>query len=126
MLYNQQALRQSLVEREQKLKAAHELLEGWRSLLPAPLREIHKHDMHRILDDHQTRHMALSMFRQYHEAIFIIDFPWAGSQSGGRVSGDCRQKCMELCVNSAQVVLAIANQILCLDILDRQVDAFQS
>jgi hypothetical protein len=119
MLYNQQALRQSLGEREHKLETAYELLEGWRSHLPAPLQEIHKHDMHRILDDHQTRHIALSIFRQYHEAIFMIYFPWTGSQSGGRVSEDCRRKSMELCVNSAQVVLAIANQILCLDILDR-------
>lgn len=118
MLYNQRALRQSIVEREQKLKTAYKLLEGWRSHLPAPLQEIHKHDMHRILDDHQTRHIALSIFRQYHEAIFMIYFPWTCSQSGGRFSEDCRRKSMELCVNSAQVVLAIANQILCLDILD--------
>lgn len=119
MLYNQQALRQSLFEREQKLKTAYELLEGWRSQLPASLQEIHKHDIHRILDDHQTRHIALSIFRQYHEAIFMIYFPWTGTQSGGRVSEDYRRRSMELCVNSAQVVLAIANQILCLDILDR-------
>ena len=118
MLYNQQALRQSLLEREQKLKMAYELLEGWRSHLPAPLQKIHKHDMHQVLDDHQTRPIALSIFRQYHEAIFMIYFPWTGSQSGGRVSEDYRRKSMELCVNSAQVVLAVANQILSLDILD--------
>lgn len=126
MLYNQQALRQSPVERQEKLKTAHTLLEGWRSNLPAPLQEIHKHDTHRILDDHQTRHMAMSIFRQYHEAIFMIYFPWAGSQSGGRVSEDCRRKSMELCVNSAHVVLAIANQILSLDILDRYAHPFRS
>ena len=119
MLYNQQALRQSLVEREQKLKTAHELLEGWRNHLPAHLQGIHKHDMHRILDDHQTRHIALSIFRQYHEAIFIIYFPWTSGQSVGRVSETCRRKCIELCANSAQVVLDIANQILSLDILDK-------
>ncbi|MCJ1285674.1 hypothetical protein MMC26_005015 [Xylographa opegraphella] len=118
MLYNQRALRQSLVEREQKLEAAYELLEDWRNHLPTPLQDIHKHNMHHILDDHQTRHIALSIFRQYHEAIFMIYFPWTGSQSDGRVSAACRRRSMELCVNSAQVVLAIANQILCLDILD--------
>lgn len=118
-LYNQRALRQSLVEREQKLETAYKLLEGWRSHLPAPLQDIHKHDVRRILDDHQVRHIALSMFRQYHEAIFILYFPWTGSQSDGRVSENCRRKSMELCVNSAQVVLAITNQISSLDILDR-------
>lgn len=119
MLYSQRALRQSFVEREQKLETAYKLLEGWRSHLPAPLQDIRKPDMHRILDDHQTRHIALSIFRQYHEAIFMIYFPWTGSQTGGRFSEDCRRKCMELCINSAQEVLDIANQILCLDILDR-------
>ena len=119
MLYNQRALRQSLAEREQKLEMTYDLLEGWKSQLPASLQDIHKHNVHQILDDHQTRHIALSMFRQYHEAIFVIYFPWTGAQSGGRVSEACRRKSMELCVKSAQVVLAIANQILCLDILDR-------
>lgn len=119
MLYSQRALRQSFVEREQKLETAYKLLEGWRSHLPAPLQDIRKPDMHGILDDHQTRHIALSIFRQYHEAIFMIYFPWTGSQTGGRFSEDCRRKSMELCINSAQEVLDIANQILCLDILDR-------
>ncbi|MCJ1416210.1 hypothetical protein MMC32_002545 [Xylographa parallela] len=118
MLYNQRALRQPLLEREQKLDTAHELLEGWRRHLPASLQDIHKHDVHRILDDHHTRHIALAIFRQYHEAIFLIYFPWTGSQADGRVSDACRRRSMELCVTSAQVVLAIANQILCLDILD--------
>ena len=125
MLYNQRALRQSLVEREQKLKTAYMLLEGWRSHLPAPLQEIHKYDMHRILDDHHTRHIALSIFRQYHEAIFMIYFPWTGGQSGDRFSEDCRRKSTELCVNSAHLVLAIADQVLSLDILDRYVDALR-
>lgn len=119
MLYNQRALRQSPAEREQKLKTAYELLEGWRSQLPAPLQEIHKQDMHLILDNHQIRDIALSIFRQYHEAILMIYFPWTGSQADGRVSEDYRQKSVELCVNSAKVVLAIANQISNLDIFDR-------
>lgn len=119
MLYSQRALRQLPVEREQKLRTAYELLEGWRKRLPVPLQEVHKQDMHRILDDHQTRPIAMLIFRQYHEAIFMIYFPWTGSQSDGRVSDDCRRQSMNLCVNSAQVVLAIANQILGLDILDR-------
>lgn len=126
MLYNQEALRQPCIEREQKLKMAYELLEVWRSNLPAPLQEIHKHDAYRILDHQQTRHIALSIFRQYHEAIFMIYFPWAGSQSRGRVSEGCRRKSMELCVNSAHVVLVIANQILSLDILDRYARSFGS
>ncbi|KAH8585438.1 hypothetical protein B0O99DRAFT_587367 [Bisporella sp. PMI_857] len=119
MLYSQSALRQSFIEREQMLGAAYNLLEDWRSRLPAPLRGIHKPDMQRILDNHQIRHIALSMFRQYHEAIFIIYFPWTGIQSTGRVSDDYRRRGMELCVNSAQVVLATANQVSSLDILDR-------
>ena len=119
MLYNQKALRQSPMEREQKLEVAYKLLDGWRNHLPAPLQEIHKHGMRRILEDHQMRHIALSMFRQYHEAIFMIFFPWTGGQSGNKVSEDCRRRSMELCVNSAQVVLAIANQISSPDILDR-------
>ena len=119
MLYNQRALRQPPAEREQKLKTAYELLEGWRSHLPAPLQEIHKQDMHLILDDHRTRDIHLSIFRRYHEAIFMIYFPWTGSQADDRVSEDYRQKSVELCVNSAQVVLAITNQILNLDVLDR-------
>ncbi|MCJ1279780.1 hypothetical protein MMC21_007604 [Puttea exsequens] len=122
MLYTQRALRQSLIEREQKLKTAFELLEGWRKHLPTPLQELHKQNTHLILDDCRVRDITLSIFRQYHEAIFMICFPWAGSQSDGRVSEDCRRKSVELCVNSAQVVLAIANQILNLDILDRYAD----
>jgi hypothetical protein len=119
MLYNQRALRQPMVEREQKLEHAFEILEGWRSHLPAGLQDIHKDEMHRILDDHQNRSFALTAFRQYHEAIFMIYYPWTGTQAIGRVSEDCRRKSMELCVNSAQVVLAVANQISSLDSLDR-------
>lgn len=119
MLYNQRALRQSLLEREQKLKTAFELLEGWRKHLPSSLQEIHKQNTHLILDDHRVRDVTLSVFRQYHEAVFMICFPWAGNRSDGRVSEDCRRKSVELCVNSAQVVLAIANQIVNLDVLDR-------
>ena len=120
MLYRQSALRQSLIEREQKLDAAFKLLEDWRGRLPATLKEIHKPDIQRIMDDQPiSRHIALSMFRQYHEAIFMIFFPWSGGQSGGEVSEDCRRRGMELCVSSAQVVLATANQVSSLDILDR-------
>jgi hypothetical protein len=120
MLYRQSALRQSLIEREQKLDVAFKLLEDWRDRLPATLKEIHKPDIQRIMDDQPvSRHIALSMFRQYHEAIFMIYFPWSGGQSGGEVSEDCRRRGMELCVSSAQVVLATANQVSSLDILDR-------
>jgi hypothetical protein len=108
------------MEREQKLDVAFKLLEDWRGRLPAMLKEIHKPDIQRIMDDQPiSRHIALCMFRQYHEAIFMIYFPWSGGQSGGDVSEDCRRKGMELCVSSAQVVLATANQVSSLDILDR-------
>ena len=119
MLYNQRALRQSLVEREQKLKTAFELLERWRMHLPTSLQEIHKQNTHLILEDHHVRDFTLSIFRQYHEAVFMIYFPWAGNRSDGRVSEDCRKKSVEMCVNSAKVVLAVTNQIFNLDILDR-------
>ena len=119
MLYTQRALRQSLIEREQKLKTAFELLEGWRKHLPTPLQEIHKQNTHLALDDLYVRDVTLSIFRQYHEAVYMICFPWVGNRSDGRVSEDCRRKCGELCVNSAQVVLAIANQILNMEIIDR-------
>ena len=77
MLYSQKALRQKLEEREQNLDLAHKLLEGWRSCLPLYLQEIHRHDLGGItLDDQKMRHLALSMVQKYHEAIFIIFFPW--------------------------------------------------
>ncbi|KAH8593161.1 hypothetical protein B0O99DRAFT_628237 [Bisporella sp. PMI_857] len=119
MLYNQSALRQSLAEREQKLEITYKLLEDWRSRLPASLKDIHKPNMRTILDNYHTRHTVLSMFRQYHEAIFIIYFPWT-APSGGRVSKDCRRRSLEVCVSSAQAVLATANQVACQDILDRK------
>ena len=123
MLYNQKALRQSLEEREQKLEMAHKLLEAWRYQLPVYLQEVHKHDIGgRTLDDHQVRHLALSMIQKYHEAIFIIHFPWTGSQSRCMISESCRRRSMELCVNSAQAILAMAAKISCLDTLDRLVD----
>nr|ANM86370.1 putative C6 transcription factor [Cladonia uncialis subsp. uncialis]AUW31185.1 putative C6 transcription factor [Cladonia uncialis subsp. uncialis] len=119
MLYNQRALRQTPAEREHKLKTAYELLEGWRSHLPAPLQGIHKQDIHLILDDHRTRDLHLSIFRQYHEAIFMIYFPWTGSQADGRISEDYRRKSMELCVNSAQVVfLNLIAASICIIFLD--------
>ena len=119
MLYSQRALRQSPAEREQKLKLAYETLGGWRRHLPNSLQDIHKQNLHLVLDDYQVRDIVLSVFRQYHEAIFMIYFPWTSSDSRDRVSEDCRQKCEELCVNSARVVLVIANQIVGLDVLDR-------
>ena len=122
MLYNQPALRRSPAEREQRLKTAYELITGWRSHLPAPFREIHTQDLHLSQDNHQMRDIARSIFRQYHEAIFMIFFPWTGRQADGRVSEDYRRKSVELCVNSAQVVLAFANQISSVDIFDRLVD----
>ena len=126
MLYNERALKQSLKEREQKLKTAFELLEGSRTHLPTSMQEIHKQNTHLILDDHHVRDFTLSIFRQYHEAVFMIFLPWAGHRSDGRVSEDCRRKSVEICVNSAQGVLAIANQILNLDILNRYAQAVLS
>ena len=124
MLYKQPALWQSPEEREAKLKAAYELIASWRNHLPAPLQEIHKQNMHLDLENRQMRDIALTIFRQYHEAIFMIFFPWTRSQAEGRVSEDYRRKSVEVCVNSAQVVLAVANQISNLHILDRLVDTF--
>ena len=107
MLYSQRALRQTLGEREQMLEIAYNLLEDWRSQLPTLLREMYKPDIHRILDYENLRYIALPMFQQYHEAIFMIFFPWTGDQaSGDRVSQEWSMKGMELCVNSAHVVLA--------------------
>jgi hypothetical protein len=107
------------MERAKMLGMAYELLEDWRSHLPAPLEEIENPDMQKILNSHHSRHIALFMFRQYHEAIFMIYFPWTGAQSSGSVSEGYRQRSIELCVNSAQAVLAIANQVSSLDLLDR-------
>ena len=119
MLYNQRALQQTLAEREQRLDTAYDLLEGWRRHLPAPLQGIDKQNTHLVVDDHQLCEILLCFFRQYHEAILMICFPWTGMQADGRVSEKYRRKSVELCVNSAQVVLTIANQILNLDILDK-------
>lgn len=102
------------------LGMAYKLLEDWRSRLPATLEEMERPDMQRILNNnHHVRHIALSMFRQYHEAIFMIYFPWTGAQSSGSVSEDYRRRSIELCVSSAQAVLATANQVSSLDMLDR-------
>ncbi|KAL9619049.1 MAG: hypothetical protein Q9160_006304 [Pyrenula sp. 1 TL-2023] len=121
-LYSQTALRQPQEAREEKLDAAHKLLEGWRNHLPAPLQEVYKHDTtRRTLDDYHLGDMALSMFRQYHEAVFMIHFPWTTggqSSSNDRVSEATRRRSMELCVASAEAVLSIANQISSLHILD--------
>ncbi|KIN07015.1 hypothetical protein OIDMADRAFT_70428, partial [Oidiodendron maius Zn] len=116
-LYSQSALRQSPIEREKMLGMAYKLLEDWRSRLPATLEEMERPDMQRILNNHHVRHIALSMFRQYHEAIFMIYFPWTGAQSSGSVSEDYRRRSIELCVSSAQAVLATANQVSSLDML---------
>lgn len=118
MMYAQRALRQSLIEREHKLMTAFELLESWRKHLPTPLQGIHDQNSNLILDDVHVRDVTLSIFRQYHEAVYMICFPWVGNRSDGRVSEDCRRKCVDLCVNSAQVVLATANKILNIEIID--------
>ncbi|EPE28665.1 hypothetical protein GLAREA_09786 [Glarea lozoyensis ATCC 20868] len=84
MLYTQRALRQSLTEREQKLKTAFELLESWRKHLPTPLQEIHKQTTHLNLDDIYVPDATLSIFRQYHEAVYMIYFlGWATGQTVG-------------------------------------------
>ena len=119
LLYSQRGLRQSAAEREHKLDLSFKLLEDWRSRLPPALKEIHKADVQGITGDHDMRHMTLCMFRQYHEAIFLLYFPWTGPQSKGKISEEARRKGMELCVSSAQVVLTTANQVLSLEILDR-------
>lgn len=126
LLYSQRGLRQSAVEREHELNLSFKLLEDWRSSLPPALREIHKADDQGITGDHDIRHMALCMFRQYHEAIFLIYFPWTRTQSKGKISEKARRKCMELCVNSAQVVLTTANQVSSLEILDRYGSLFSN
>jgi hypothetical protein len=87
--------------------------------LPPTLKEIHKTDVQGIMGDYDYRDMALCMFRQYHEAIFLIFFPWTWTQSKEKISEEARRKGMELCVNSAQVVLTTANQVSSLEILDR-------
>ena len=87
--------------------------------MPPTLKEIHKADIQGIMGDHDYRDMALCMFRQYHEAIFLIYFPWTGTHSKGKISEEARRKGMELCVNSAQVVLTTANQVSSLEIFDR-------
>jgi hypothetical protein len=62
MLYSQNALHQTLGEREQVLEIAYNLLEDWRSRLPTLFREIYKPNIHRILDDEHLRYIALPMF----------------------------------------------------------------
>ncbi|PVH98313.1 hypothetical protein DM02DRAFT_596157 [Periconia macrospinosa] len=119
LLYSQRGLRLSAAEREHKLDISFKLLEDWRSHLPPALREIHKADIQGIMADYQVHHIALCMFRQYHEAIFLIYFPWTGKQSEGRIAEKARRKSLEMCVNSAQVVLTTANQVSSLEILDR-------
>jgi hypothetical protein len=105
------------------LEIAYNLLEGWRSRLPTLLRDMYKPDIHWTLDDENLRYIALPMFRQYHEAIFMIFFPWTGDQvSGDRASQEWRVKSMELCVNSAHVILATVDRVPSLDILATQVN----
>nr|BBL33410.1 hypothetical protein [Helminthosporium velutinum] len=72
LLYSQRGLRQSAAEREHKLDLSFKLLEDWRSHLPPALRQIHKADIQGIMADYHVHHIALCMFRQYHEAIFLI------------------------------------------------------
>lgn len=118
-LYSQRALRQTLDERERNLMQAHKALESWRTGLPIHLQNIHRHEIGYVtLHDQQTRHLTLTMVHKYHEAIFIIFFPWTGSQSKVLISEHYRKMSMELCVKSAQAVLAIAARISSGDILD--------
>jgi hypothetical protein len=118
-LYSQRALSQTLDERERNLMQAHKVLESWRTGLPTHLQNIHRHETGYVnLDDQKTRHLTLTMVHKYHEAIFIIFFPWTGSQSKGIISEHYRKRSMELCVKSAQAVLAIAARISSCDILD--------
>ncbi|KAF4185804.1 hypothetical protein CNMCM7927_006229 [Aspergillus lentulus] len=117
-LYSSRALCQTVAERERNLMQAHKALESWRTGLPIHLQNIHRHETGYVtLDDQKTRHLTLTMVRKYHEAIFIIFFPWTGSQSKGLISEHYRKKSMELCVKSAQAVLAIAARIASCDIL---------
>lgn len=119
-LYSQRALSQNLDERERNLMQAHKGLENWRSGLPMHLQNIHRHETGNLtLDDQKTRHLTLTMVHTYHEAIFIIFFPWTGVKSQGLISEHYRKTSMELCVKSAQAVLAIAARISSCDILDR-------
>ncbi|GIJ90363.1 hypothetical protein Asppvi_009317 [Aspergillus pseudoviridinutans] len=81
-LYSSRALCQTVAERERNLMQAHMVLESWRTGLPIHLQNIHRHETGYVtLDDQKTRHLTLTMVRKYHEAIFIIFFPWTGSQS---------------------------------------------
>ncbi|KAL6229819.1 hypothetical protein BDW75DRAFT_234904 [Aspergillus navahoensis] len=132
-LYSPRALCQTVAERERNLMQAHKVLESWRTGLPIHLQNIHRHETGYItLDDQKTRHLTLTMVCKYHEAIFIIffpwtgsqskgliseHFPWTGSQSKGLISEHYRKRSMELCVKSAQAVLAIAARIASCDIL---------
>ncbi|KAL4949357.1 hypothetical protein BDW69DRAFT_202898 [Aspergillus filifer] len=117
-LYSPKALSQTSAERERNLMQAHKVLENWRTGLPSHLQNIHRHETGYVtLDDQKTRHLTLTMVRQYHEAIFTIFFPWTGIQHKGLISEHYRKKSMELCVKSAQAVLAIAARISSFDIL---------
>ncbi|KAJ6073380.1 hypothetical protein N7467_011465 [Penicillium canescens] len=102
-LYSQRALCQTLDERERNLMQAQKVLESWRTGLPIHLQNIHRHETGYVtLDDQKTRHLTLTMVHKYHEAIFIIFFPWTGSQSKGLISEHYRKRSMELCVKSAK------------------------
>ncbi|KAL4798021.1 hypothetical protein BDV19DRAFT_377232 [Aspergillus venezuelensis] len=117
-LYSPKALSQTSAERERNLMQAHKVLENWRTSLPSNLQNIHRHETGYVtLDDQKTRHLTLTMVRKYHEAIFTIFFPWTGNQHKGLISEFYRKKSMELCVKSAQAVLAIAARISSCDIL---------
>jgi hypothetical protein len=118
LLYSQGGLRQSVAERERNLDLSFKLLEEWRGHLPPELRDIHKAD-EGAMGDCSLRRMVLRMFRQYHEAIFLLYFPWIRPQSKGRITEETRRKGVELCTNSAQVALTTANQALSWGTLDR-------
>jgi hypothetical protein len=85
MLYSQSALRQTPGEREQVLNSIQSLGRLEEST-PNTFKR-NEPDIHRILNYEHLRYIALPMFRQYHEAIFMVLFPWTGDQvSGDRVS----------------------------------------
>ncbi|OQE94684.1 hypothetical protein PENNAL_c0003G01580 [Penicillium nalgiovense] len=101
-LYSQRALCQTLDERERNQDQTHKTPESWRTGLPIHLQNIHQHETGYVtLDDQKTRRLTLTMIHKCHEAIFIIFFPWTGSQSKGLISEHYRKRSMELCVKSA-------------------------
>jgi hypothetical protein len=94
---------------------AHRVLESWRTGFPIQLHNIHRYE---------------TGFRRPEDAPFDLDhgsqvscghichfLSLDGSQSKGLISKHYRKRSMELCVKSAQAVLAIAARIASCDIL---------